>query len=50
MLFGRERAGKFARFADFSVESAEEIMKAYSIDCDYNRSTTRRGMPKKGSA
>jgi gamma-glutamylputrescine oxidase len=38
MLFGRERAGKLARFADFCVESAEEIMKAYSIDCDYNRS------------
>jgi gamma-glutamylputrescine oxidase len=38
MLYGRETAGKMARFADFCVESAEQMIKAYDIDCDYNRS------------
>jgi gamma-glutamylputrescine oxidase len=38
MLFGRETAGKFARYADFCVGSTEEMMRAYGIDCDYNRS------------
>ncbi|MGO9931601.1 MAG: NAD(P)/FAD-dependent oxidoreductase [Steroidobacteraceae bacterium] len=38
MLFGRQTAGKLSRYADFCVESAEQMMKAYGIDCDYNRS------------
>ncbi|MFZ4607230.1 MAG: NAD(P)/FAD-dependent oxidoreductase [Caulobacter sp.] len=38
MLFGQEQAAKLARYADFCVESAEEMMTAYEIDCDYNRS------------
>jgi glycine/D-amino acid oxidase-like deaminating enzyme len=38
MMFGRETAAKLARYADFCVESAEALMSAYDIDCDYNRS------------
>jgi gamma-glutamylputrescine oxidase len=38
LLFGRETAAKLARYADFCVESAEAMMQAYDIDCDYNRS------------
>lgn len=38
MLFGRETAASLARYADFCVESAEQLMKVYDIDCDYNLS------------
>lgn len=38
MLFGRETAANLARYADFCVENAEHLMKAYDVDCDYNRS------------
>src|SRR5580658_8233806 len=38
MLFGRDTAANFARYADFCVENAEEMMANYDIDCDYNRS------------
>lgn len=38
MLFGRETAANLARYADFCVESAEQLMKTYDIDCDYNQS------------
>lgn len=38
MLFGRETAAKLAGYADFCVESAERMMDAFGIDCDYNRS------------
>lgn len=38
MMFGRESAAQLARYADFCVESAEHLMKAYGIDCDYNQS------------
>jgi gamma-glutamylputrescine oxidase len=36
MLFGKERAGKLARFADHCVETAEQLMVEYGIDCDYH--------------
>ena len=35
MLFGRERAGKLASFADHCVENAEQMIARYGIDCDY---------------
>jgi gamma-glutamylputrescine oxidase len=38
MMFGRETAAQLARYADFCVESAEHLMKAHAIDCDYNQS------------
>lgn len=38
MLFGRETAGKLASYADFCVESAEQLIKTHGIDCDYHRS------------
>ncbi len=38
MLFGREGAAKLARYADFCVESTEQMMQAHAIDCDYHRS------------
>lgn len=38
MLFGRETAAKLARYADFCVQNTEDMMRAYGIDCDYNRS------------
>ncbi|PKQ09833.1 MAG: FAD-dependent oxidoreductase [Alphaproteobacteria bacterium HGW-Alphaproteobacteria-12] len=38
MLFGRESAAKLARYADFCVESAEQMMQTYDIDCDYSAS------------
>ncbi|SDU07827.1 Glycine/D-amino acid oxidase [Pseudomonas pohangensis] len=38
MLFGNETAGKLASFADHCVESAEQLMLEYGIDCDYQQS------------
>lgn len=38
MLFGRETAAKFVRYADFCVKRTEDTMKAYGIDCDYRDS------------
>ncbi|MDE1172756.1 MAG: FAD-binding oxidoreductase [Parvibaculaceae bacterium] len=38
MLFGRETAARLAGFADFCVESAEQLIQTCGIDCDYNRS------------
>jgi gamma-glutamylputrescine oxidase len=38
MLFGTERAGKLASFADHCVETAEQLMVEYGIDCDYHAS------------
>jgi glycine/D-amino acid oxidase-like deaminating enzyme len=35
MLFGRERAGSLASFADHCVENAEPMIARYGIDCDY---------------
>ena len=37
MLFGKENAAKLAQYADFCVESAEQLIQAYGIDCDYNQ-------------
>lgn len=36
MLFGAERAGRLASFADHCVETAEQLMVEYGIDCDYH--------------
>jgi glycine/D-amino acid oxidase-like deaminating enzyme len=38
MLFGRERAGKLASFADHCVETAEQLIANLGIDCDYHAS------------
>jgi glycine/D-amino acid oxidase-like deaminating enzyme len=38
MLFGKEKAAELVRFADHCVETTENMMSEYSIDCDYNQS------------
>ena len=38
MLFGQETAAKLVDYADFCVKTADEMMRVYGIDCDYNRS------------
>ncbi len=38
MLFGEEKAGRLASFADHCVERTEHLMREYAIDCDYNQS------------
>ena len=38
MLFGKDTAGKLASFADQCVESAEQLIAGYGIDCDYQQS------------
>jgi hypothetical protein len=38
MLFGNETAGRLASFADHCVESAEQMIAEYGIDCDYRQS------------
>jgi len=38
LLFGRETAATLARFADHCVETAEQAIMEYGIDCDYHRS------------
>lgn len=37
-IFGRETAANLACYADFCVENAEQMMRTYGIDCDYNQS------------
>ena len=36
MLFGKERAGRLASFADHCVETAEQLIAGHGIDCDYH--------------
>ena len=38
LLFGKEKAAHFARFADHCVATAEQLMSAYGIACDYHAS------------
>ena len=38
LLFGKERAGKLASFADHCVENAEHLIAELDIDCDYHAS------------
>lgn len=38
LLFGKQKAARFAQFADFCVANAEQLIKVYGIDCDYNQS------------
>jgi glycine/D-amino acid oxidase-like deaminating enzyme len=38
LLFGKQQAGRFAKFADFCVANAEQLIKTYDIACDYNQS------------
>jgi glycine/D-amino acid oxidase-like deaminating enzyme len=37
-LFGRERAAKLVRFADAAVDTTEEVIRKYGIDCQYDPS------------
>jgi len=38
MLFGEEKAAELVRFADHCVETTENMISEYGIDCDYNQS------------